>query len=182
MEAAERNAKSLKGTEAAIHKLQSHHIGPKPQPTTRTSSQTATGFRCGRTNHHPRDCKFREAECHFCHKKGHIATVCCLKSGAKCDCAPHPTHRTNFVDSTSQDPTKKVPGEILEHTFLIAGLGESSPHPFKTEVLLNGKSLIKEVYTSVSIISDELQKKYFPMLSSKKHHCNYKHTRGRKCL
>lgn len=33
-------------------------------------------FRCGKINHHERDCYFKEQQCHSCNKKGHIARVC----------------------------------------------------------------------------------------------------------
>ena len=35
-------------------------------------------YRCG-GKHDPSHCCFREAECHYCKKRGHIATVCCKK-------------------------------------------------------------------------------------------------------
>ena len=52
MEAAHQSAQTFKGEPTAIpvHKL------AKPC------------YRCGRSNHNERDCKFREAECHNCHK------------------------------------------------------------------------------------------------------------------
>ena len=51
MEAADRNAKSLKGTEPSIHQFVSQT--PDRAPCTR----------CGRKNHKPQDCRFREAVC-----------------------------------------------------------------------------------------------------------------------
>ena len=64
MEAAERNAKSLKGTEAVVHKV-----------TAKSSSQSPC-YRCGHSNHEPSACRFRNATYHFCNKKGHIAPAC----------------------------------------------------------------------------------------------------------
>ncbi len=57
MEAAEQNAKSLKGTEPSIHQFDSQM--PARSPCTR----------CGRKNHKPQDCHFREAVCDICGKK-----------------------------------------------------------------------------------------------------------------
>ena len=73
MKAAGRNAKSLnQGSEVAVHKLQTRRNVSKSQGTTRSLTQSAAPcYRCGRSNHHQNDCKFNEAECHFCHKKGH---------------------------------------------------------------------------------------------------------------
>ena len=61
MEAAEKNAKSLKGTENAVNR-----VAPQRKPC----------YRCGRSSHDQKDCKFRDAECHNCGKRGHIAPVC----------------------------------------------------------------------------------------------------------
>ena len=33
-------------------------------------------FRCGRTNHNPDECLFKDRECHQCGKKGHIKPMC----------------------------------------------------------------------------------------------------------
>lgn len=33
-------------------------------------------FRCGKMNHHERDCYYKEQQCRNCNKKGHIARVC----------------------------------------------------------------------------------------------------------
>ena len=61
MEAADKNAKSLKGPDVAVNRV--------------TLKQKAC-YRCGRTSHDQSECKFREAECHNCGKRGHIAPVC----------------------------------------------------------------------------------------------------------
>ena len=61
MEAAEKNAKSLKETETSVNR-----ITPSRRPC----------YRCGQNSHDQKDCKFRDAECHNCGKRGHIAPVC----------------------------------------------------------------------------------------------------------
>ena len=33
-------------------------------------------YRCGGGSHKASECKFKDAECHYCKKKGHIARVC----------------------------------------------------------------------------------------------------------
>lgn len=58
-------ALQLKG-EGAIHKLQPVASDQKPY---------VTCFRCGGT-HAPADCRFVEAVCHNCHKRGHLARKC----------------------------------------------------------------------------------------------------------
>ena len=61
MEAAEKNAKSLKGTENAVNQ-----VAPQRKPC----------YHCGRSSHDQKDGKFRDTECHNCGKRGHIAPVC----------------------------------------------------------------------------------------------------------
>ncbi len=43
---------------------------------TRPHSNPATDVGSGKTNHAANDCKFKDAICHACGKKGHIAPVC----------------------------------------------------------------------------------------------------------
>ena len=68
MKAAYRNTKSLKTPETLVQKV---------------SGSSTPCYRCGRSNHNPKDCRFRDADCHFCKKKGHIASVCRAKQSLK---------------------------------------------------------------------------------------------------
>jgi len=88
MEAAEKEAKDLQDTPGtAVNRL---GRGASSRQTTRKNfnrppSQaqrapvTPDCYRCG-AKHKTADCKFRDAECHFCKKKGHIAKVCRSKA------------------------------------------------------------------------------------------------------
>ncbi len=71
-EAAEKNAKSLKGIDGAVHKV-----------STGTDQGVTPCYRCGKTSHDQKDCRFREAECHNCGKQGHIASNSVCRSGQK---------------------------------------------------------------------------------------------------
>ena len=85
MEAAERNARSLKGSDPAIRRLTGH-------PGVRKQQQPCS--RCGKTTHTPSDCHFKDAECHACGKKGHIAPVCRSK--------PRPQTKSNLYPRKHQ--------------------------------------------------------------------------------
>ncbi len=78
-EAAQRNAKDLqthgKPTQLnseAVHKL---NRPTKPRKPVGQLSSIATCYRCGGL-HLAKDCQFKDAECHYCQKRGHTAKVC----------------------------------------------------------------------------------------------------------
>ena len=77
MEAAERNAKALKGTEAAVKKVSPSQYAKNSAPTTRVPC-----YRCGRSNHDASKCRFADATCHNCGEKGHIAPACRQRKAA----------------------------------------------------------------------------------------------------
>ena len=162
MEAAERNAQSLKGSEAAVHKMNTSREPATQRPPTR-----APCYRGGRATHDPKDwCRHRESVCHFCKKKGYIAPVCRFKqqqgAGRK------PDRRSSFNRSSRSRPqqTKYVSAkEDTSDTELpIYAIGESSSRPLRTDVLVNGKRLSMEIDTgaAVSIISEHQKKLHFP--------------------
>ena len=66
IEAADSNTISLKSREPPINKV-----------LYRTSSGTErkTCYWCSKTGHFPNQCRFKDAHCHACDKKGHIASV-----------------------------------------------------------------------------------------------------------
>ena len=71
IEAADQNVKAMKGTEAAVQKL------------TVSSKHRSPCYRCGKSNHDAKDCRFRNANCNWCGKKGHIASACRSRKAAQ---------------------------------------------------------------------------------------------------
>lgn len=108
--------------------------------------------------------------CHYYKKKGHIAPACGAKKAATQPTRPQ--QRTNFVNddgSTARDVGDTSAGEIsvdetIDQAFLIARLGEKQSHPFRVDMMVNGKPLNMEIDTgaSVSLISSTLQRSLFP--------------------
>ena len=80
-ELADKNATAIRPspTDATIHSIDRSN-----NKTTyrRTVQQTLPCSRCG-GRHRPSDCKFKDATCHFCKKKGHLARVCRTKARGK---------------------------------------------------------------------------------------------------
>ena len=155
MEAAETNAKSLKGTEQVVHKF----AASRPSTTTPC-------YRCGRPNHEPSACRFRDSTCHFCKKKGHIAPACRAKkslnrpqrgSGPR----KYRPQQTQYV-SASDEQTSTVPSEQEELSLF--AIGEQSSRPLYAELLVSGKQLRMEIDTgaAVSIISEKQQRALLP--------------------
>ena len=157
MEATERNAKALKGSKAAVHKMNT----PRG-PATQRPPTWAPCYRCGRTNHDPKDCRHRKSVCHFCNK-GHIAPVCRgrqSKNGHKpmqktFQGKRQPSQQTSYVATDGGKSETELP------LFMV---GNSASKPLYTNVLVNGKDLVMEIDTgaAVSIISETQCKQLFP--------------------
>ena len=68
MEPADHSSRRLKGQEQHIKKV----IGMSGKP--QTSPQLC--YRCGKSNHLPAECRFKDSSGNACGKKGHIAPAC----------------------------------------------------------------------------------------------------------
>ena len=163
MEAAEKNARSFKGTEPAIRKVQGrpNHRTKAKQPCTR----------CGKPGHAAQECRFRDAECHACGKKGHIASACRSKPQAR------PQRKGTQIASRNKTRTQGTHAlheekQVTENTnseaeeFPLFKFNEPSSNPIEIQVKINDQSLTMEVDTgaAVSIISNSTRKKLFPHL------------------
>ena len=157
MEAADRNAKSLKGPEAAVQKL-----------VVRKPVSSAPCYRCGRTNHAAKDCRFKDAECHQCKKKGHIAAACRARPPPTSDRRGQRerqpnrrprTQRTRWVAAGDRESGSSDNDELQ-----LFAVCERSSRPFHTDVIVDGKMLRMEIDTgaAVSIISQSQQEALFP--------------------
>jgi hypothetical protein len=90
LEAAEKEVKGLAAGEKPV--LQVHARQSRNQPSNFAHhSKGQSCHRCG-GSHDAAKCRFRQAECHFCHKKGHIASVCRQKAKRQSKPGTRPTH------------------------------------------------------------------------------------------
>ena len=87
MESADRNAKDLQKP-LAVHVLKNQ----SPSRVPGQSSRTDECYRCGGA-HLATDCHFKDSECRWCKKKGHIARVCRRKKAAELKKSSSTSHK-----------------------------------------------------------------------------------------
>ena len=153
MEAATRDTQELQGQAPSIKAVQSSGATKKSSGTVPEKQC----HRCGKKNHLPHQCHFKDVVCHKCSKRGHIAKVC-RAAKPKRDAATGGKRRkkTQWVqaddtsDSETELPVLKVSSKIS--------------HPIRVELKIHGKVLYMEVDTgaAVSIISEQTKTRLFP--------------------
>ena len=121
------------------------------------------GHRCGKINHLPADCRYKDA------KKGHLGKV-----GWKLPQTAEKKKTVNKKTANKQqhNDTKWVqtesPNLDSDSDIPIYRIGSKSLHPITVELEINKKKLTMERDTgaTVSIISNETHKKLFPKAAS----------------
>ena len=159
MEAADSNTKAFKATEPLIHKFSRQASKPK---------LAKLYYRCGRGSHSPTECRFREATCHHCNKKGHIAPVCRSKTKeqkrtSKCTGGhKQGQHRANHVHEDAPSLVLDTSASSGDEYHLHL-MDECSSHPITVDVFVNRRPLSMEVDTgaAVSIISENTRQTLF---------------------
>lgn len=126
-----------------------------------TSNRTPCAS-CGGT-HKRESCKFRDAECHSCKKKGHISKVCRSKNSGQ------PKQKTNYTNSSAHQLDVSESDEE-DHTWsennsihcLIPG--NQQPRKVRINVKVNGQPLNMEVDSgsNFSVISYDTYKHLWP--------------------
>ena len=101
-------------------------------------------------------CRFKDAKCHECGKKGHIASVC--RSRKK---GPRPSPAGNLREQYVKDDES---GSDEDLPIKLVGGRQLKSRPIAVLVSINGKELNMEVDTgaAVSILSEKTFKKNFP--------------------
>ena len=165
MEAADRNTKTLHaGTDlATVHKLSKQ---PTRNPTS-VPKQSAhqSCYRCGKSNHDSSSCRFIDATCRNCGKKGHISLRPVCKSTRLLQHRRKPQRTaTNYLETEPTTERASSPPEEL-HMFAF-GANSSKLRPIYCDVLVEGTPLTMEVDTGaeVSVISETTctRKSLFP--------------------
>ena len=123
--------------------------------------------RCGRKDHAPAHCKFKDAVCHSCGKRGHISLVC---RGRKRDDTRKQfstlktrgrRNTTNWV-STSMEENSDSSNDFTLFTFR----NKCTP-PILIDLELNNRNIVMELDTgaAMSLISETTKKELFPMVN-----------------
>ena len=149
--------------------------GSKSRPKGNQRAPAASGGceSCG-NNHSRADCKYRDATCHKCGRKGHIKPVCrsSVNTGERSARDRKTVHSVNQPDSVSQsDASEEQFG--LYHTQTDAGT-----QPYRVTVTVAGQPIHMEVDTgaSRSTVSEyvyETQLKAIPLVKTDLHLRSY---------
>ena len=104
-----------KGNKSAKPKF--HSNNSKPQSNSNSSSSNISCYSCG-GNHVRTNCRFRNASCNYCHKQGHIVSVCKQKGRTQ----KNSNNSNNRANTVKQNPVpvqvcnSSVPPEYIFHS------------------------------------------------------------------
>ena len=112
-------------------------------------------YRCGKTSHHPTQCKYKSFKCHNCQKVGHLASVC----------------RSKLVDQRDKDTSGHRIGSLQE-TVDSDNDGSSDSSGYLLNILQLGARANKFLQATVRINSRVISatfivvgvQKHFPLL------------------
>ena len=117
------------------------------QQQSSASTGTCKCYRCGQ-NHHASTCKFKQYECHGCHKKGHLKSMCHSK--------------VRFLDAQTSGEEEDEEETIgIFHTSTPV---KASKEPWSTTMVIDQVSVRMEIDTSSGkcLIGKDIWKQSFP--------------------
>ncbi|CAC5370699.1 unnamed protein product [Mytilus coruscus] len=126
------------------------------------NSKQGDCYRCG-GNHLAADCKFKDANCHSCKKKGHIAKKCRNKSANGNLSENHREFKSRFKPRAhfmEQDESSE--SESGNEVYSVFHFGNKSNEAYKVQINVNECEIAMEIDTgaSVSIMSEDTYMDY----------------------
>ena len=108
-----------------------------------------TCYRCGRSEHSPTECRFKEAKCLAYKKVAHLSQVCRSKGQGKKASRIMKTQpklqTTNQVEQTEDDEEESLE---LKHIYPVS---KPKAVPLTTQVKINGRCLTMEIDTGATV-------------------------------
>ena len=159
VEASERDSKHLGAGENSNKDVHLTVSGATPRPK---GGNKITCYRCGGPHLAPQ-CKHLESVCHFCKKKGHLATVCRSKASHASSDKPPPALPPSTRDHGSKKKPSKHTNQVnelypsdSEHEYDMHALTDKRSAPYMLDIELNNIPVQMELDTgaAVSIISE----------------------------
>ena len=153
----------------AIHRVGRSTRSPNKRTTQSKPPADGDCYRCG-GKHQASKCKFKDYECHFCKKKGHLASVCRKKQAQN---KTKPREQTNRIDEESSADDDD------DQEYALYRVSSGSSKPILVPVTLDGVHMEMELDTgaSVSLVSEEtfrqLQEKGATLSPSQAKLCTY---------
>ena len=138
-EVAEKNARDLHKLTGAVHAIRTQQPPKKNSPC----------YRCG-GKHSPHECRFKDAECRSCGKKGHLARACRSKpkpqqpSGSNSQRGRRRTQTTHHLGDTVDENAEDT------YSMFKVTTGKTRATPLMVTVKVNNKDLQMEVDTGAS--------------------------------
>ena len=149
-----RHAKDIHTSEPTIHSVAAQ--GTRPMFGGRALGRGC--YRCG-GSHEASSCKFKDTECHYCHKKGHLQKVC-RKKAADGQGQSHSMHRRGGRRQSTTAPkmhSVEEPSSVEpSYSMFAVTTQQHKPGPLLVKVMVHDQELQMEVDTgaSTSIISE----------------------------
>ena len=159
-------ATNLESVERNTHVMKSSKPGVSVEANVKAIN-TQPCYRCGRKDHAPAHCKFKDAVCHSCGKRGHISPAC---RGKKRD----DTRKqfSTFKTRGRRNTTKWVSTSMEDNSdssddFTLFTFRNKSTPPILIDLELSNRNIVMELDTgaALSLISETTKKELFPTVN-----------------
>ena len=143
LEAAEKGLKDIAGdAHKKIQYFQPRRSQRNP-PDKQVDRKTQDCKHCGGT-HEPSRCRFRFAECNYCHKRGHIATVCRRKLKRQSGSQAFKRKATNSLDEKETQPSEYS-------NRMLNVRSPDSKRPYEVDITVQDRPVRMEVDTGATV-------------------------------